>query len=199
MPLERSGTDRVAGVVLAAGASTRMGVNKLFLRLDGDTLLRRAVSRAAAAGLDPVIVVVGHERERAEAELQGLACRAVFNADYAAGQHTSFRAGIAAVPQGASAAVVLLADMPLVTSAMIGALVDRWRKTRKPLVVSGYGGVQAPPTLYDRSLFPEIGAMKGDGCGKQIIRRHGGEAESVSWPADALADVDVPADLAHAL
>jgi molybdenum cofactor cytidylyltransferase len=197
MPSGRSG--KVAGVVLAAGSSTRMGENKLFLRLEGETLLRRVANRAAAAGLDPVIVVIGFERERAESELAGLPSRTVFNADHAAGQHASFRAGIAAVPEEVSAAVVLLADMPRVTAEMIAALIARYRETTAPLVISEYGGVHAPPTLYDRALFPEIRSMKGDGCGRQLVRRHRDDASAISWPAERLADVDVPTDLAHAL
>ena len=196
----------MAGVVLAAGASTRMGENKLLLRVDpegrrsaaGETLLRRAVTSAIAAGLDPVLVVVGHEREKAEKELEGLACRAVFNPQHAAGQHTSFRVGIAAVPENCDAAVVLLADMPRVTPVMVVALVTRWQESKAPLVVSDYGGVHAPPTLYGRSLFAEILGQPGEGCGKAIVRRHRDEAAAVSWPADDLADVDVPADLTHA-
>ncbi len=188
----------VAAVVLAAGSSTRMGENKLFLRFEGETLLRRVVSRAAAAGLDPVIVVLGFERERAERELRGLSHRPCFNADHAEGQHTSFRAGIAAVPEEANAAVVLLVDMPRVTTEMVAALIERYRETNAPLVLSDYGGVQAPPTLYDRSLFPEIRAMRGEGCGKQIVQRHLAEVSAVTWPAERLADVDVPADLVHA-
>jgi molybdenum cofactor cytidylyltransferase len=176
-----------------------MGENKLFLRLDGETLLRRTVTRAALAGLDPVIVVVGFERERAERDLEGLRCRAVFNARHAEGQHTSFRAGIAAVPDEAAAAVVLLVDMPRVTAGMIGTVVERYRETRAPLVVSEYGGVNAPPTLYDRSLFSEILAMDGDGCGRQIVRRHRDEASAVAWPAERLADLDAPSDIVHAL
>ena len=188
-------------MVLAAGSSTRMGENKLFLRVEGETLLTRVVSRASAAGLDPVIVVVGFERERAERELAGLpfSYRAVFNAEHAEGQHTSFRAGIAAVPDANPAAVVLLADMPRVTAEMITALVKRYRETGAPLVISEYGGVHAPPTLYDRSLFAEILEMRGEGCGRQVVRRHREEASAVAWPAERLADVDVPADLAHAL
>ena len=122
-----------------------------------------------------MIVVVGFERERAERELAGLpfSCHAVFNAEHADGQHTSFRAGIAAVPEANPAAVVLLADMPRVTAEMITALVERYRETRSaPLVISEYGGVHAPPTLYDRSLFVEILAMRGEGCGREIVRRH---------------------------
>ena len=182
----------MAGVVLAAGASTRMRENKLLLRLDGESLLRRVVRRALAAELDPVIVVLGHEAKRAERELSGLACRAILNPDHGSGQQTSFRTGIAAVPDEAPAAVILLADMPHVTEEMISALVSRYRETTAPLVVSQYAGVHAPPTLYDRSLFSEIREMTGDGCGRQIVPRHLGEAEAVAWPADRLADLDTP-------
>jgi molybdenum cofactor cytidylyltransferase len=171
-----------------------MGENKLLLRLDGETVLLRAVRRAAAAGLDPVIVVLGHEAERALAELSGLPCLPVVNPDYARGLNASARAGIAAVPASARAAVVLLADMPFVTDRMILGLVERYRASDAPLVISEYAGVQAPPTLYDRSLFAELGEAEGEGCGKRVVRRHRGEAEVLAWPAAALADLDRPED-----
>ena len=113
MPAERNGA--VAGVVLAAGSSTRMGRNKLFFELDGETLLRRVVRRAIGAGLDPVIVVVGHEGERAGTELSGLSCMTVVNPDHAEGINRSLQTGISHVPERARAAVVMLADMPFVT------------------------------------------------------------------------------------
>ena len=81
----------------------------------------------------------------------------------------------------------------------MSTFVDRYCPPELPLVVSEYGGVHAPPTLYARSLFPEIAAMRGDGCGRQVVRRHREEASAVFWPAEKMADVDVPADLAHAL
>ncbi len=182
-----------AGVVLAAGASTRMGENKLLLRLDGESLVARAVRRAAEAGLDPVIVVLGHEAPRVERALEGRPCRFVHNPDHASGQGSSFRAGIASVPPASPAAVVLLADMPHVTPAMIEALVERRRATGAALVVSEYGGVSAPPTLYGRTLFAEI--VSGNGCGRDVVKRHRAEAEVVAWPADRLADLDEPGDV----
>ena len=197
MPAERAGP--VAGIVLAAGASTRMGRNKLLIRVGGETLLRRAVRRAGEAGLDPVLAVVGHQAERALAELAGLACRAVPNPDHARGINTSVHAGIRAVPTDAAAAVVILADMPFVTAEMLRALVDRFRRGDAPLVISDYGGVNAPPTLYSRALFGELVAMEGEGCGRQVVRRHRAEAESVPWPAEALTDLDEPADCERVL
>ncbi len=184
---------RAAGVVLAAGASRRMGENKLLFRLDGETLVARAVRRAAEAGLDPVLVVVGHDAARVERALEGCPCRIVVNAAHASGQDSSFRAGIAAVPPAASAAVVLLADMPHVTAAMIAALLERHRATGAALVVSDYDGVSAPPTLYGRALFSEI--VEGSGCGRDVVRRHRAEAETVAFPAERLADLDEPSDV----
>jgi molybdenum cofactor cytidylyltransferase len=194
MPAER---DRgpVAGVLLAAGTSSRMGTNKLFLSLRGETVVRRAIRTALAAGLDPVLVVLGHESERAKAELKGLRCAVVLNKDYAQGINTSLSAGIAAVPEQAVAALVMLADMPFVTKEMLGAIVERYRGGTSPLVVSNYEGVDAPPMLYDRSLFTELRALDGDGCGKKVVKRHRSESLEVAWPASALKDLDLPADV----
>ena len=192
MPAERSGA--VAGVVLAAGSSIRMGRNKLFFELDGETLLRRVVRRAIGAGLDPIIVVVGHEGERARTELSGLSCTPVDNPDHAKGINLSLRTGISQVPERARAAVVMLADMPFVTSEMVAGLVARYRENTAPLVISAYGDVNAPPMLYDRALFPELQRMEGEGCGRQVVRRHRDEAVVLSWPPAALRDIDVPED-----
>lgn len=188
---------RVAGILLAAGQSTRLGRNKLLLQLDGESVLRRSARAAVGAGLDPVVVVVGYEADAARRELEGLACQPVFNPDSARGPHTSLRAGLAALPPDAAGAVVLLADMPLVSSDMIAALVHRYRGSRAPLVLSRYGDAQAPPTLYGRRLLPELAAEEGEAPGKRVVARHGGEAESLEWPADALADLDREEDVAR--
>lgn len=183
----------VAGVVLAAGASSRMGQNKLLLQIEGEALVARAARRAIAAGLEPVLVVLGHEAERVRRALEGLAVQAVVNSDHASGQASSFRAGIGALPERTLAAVVLLADMPQVTAEMIAGLVARYRQTRAALVISEYGGVHAPPTLYGRALFAEI--VSGDALGRDVVRRYRESAQVVAWPAQRLADLDSPADL----
>ena len=189
----------VAGVVLAAGTSSRMGHNKLFLFVQGESLLRRTVRTALAAGLKPVLVVLGHESARAEAELAGLDCTPVLNPNYAQGLNTSLRTGIAAVPKDADAALVILGDMPFVTADMLQTVLQRYRNSTSPLVVSSYDGVDAPPMLYDKSLFSELGALQGDGCGKKVVKRHRDECLEVAWPASALRDMDVPADVAAVL
>jgi molybdenum cofactor cytidylyltransferase len=102
------------------------------------------------------------------------------------------------VPDDAAAAVVILADMPGVTAAMLKALAARHRATGALLVVSEYGGIVAPPVLYDRRLFPELAALDGETAGRAVIERYQAEAAVERWPAAALLDVDAPADLARA-
>ena len=185
---------RVAGVVLAAGSSTRMGRNKLLFDLEGEPLVRRAVRCAAEGGLDPVMVVVGHEADRVQRALDGVEYRSVLNPDHERGINDSLRKGVAALPGEVDAVMVVLADMPLVTAAMIAAMVERYRTGTAPLVISEYDGVNAPPMLYDRTLFAELATTEAKGCGRHVVRRHQEEADTVHWPGEALTDLDVPAD-----
>jgi molybdenum cofactor cytidylyltransferase len=191
---ERAG--RIAGVVLAAGASSRFGANKLLLRLDSEPLMRRAARQAVEAGLSPVIVVLGHEAEQVAAALAGLAVETVINPGYRAGIHGSLQTGIERVPSDCAAAVVLLGDMPLVTAGMIEMLVERFRRGPEPLVLSLYAEVQAPPTLYARPLFPALAAA-GVGGGREVVLAHRSEAAEIRWPETLLADVDRPEDAAR--
>jgi molybdenum cofactor cytidylyltransferase len=196
MTAERSAA--VAGILLAAGSSRRMGRNKLHLEWEGQSLLRLAATRALAGGLSPLLVVLGHEAERTASLLAGLPHRAVLNERHALGINSSLACGLAAVPATAAAAVVVLGDMPFVTAEMIAALLARYRATAAPLVVSDYDGVNAPPILYDRALFGELMAMTTSGCGKQVLERHRGAAEVLRWPVAALTDLDVLEDYEQA-
>jgi molybdenum cofactor cytidylyltransferase len=191
-------TVAVAGILLAAGSASRMGRNKLLLRLGGEPLVRRAALAALEAGLDPLVAVLGHEAELVREALVGLPVELAWNRRHALGQSSSLDAGVAALPPGAEAAVVLLGDMPLVEPAMIRALVARFREGPAPLVASRYGEVRAPPVLYARALFDELRGGEGEGRGREVVRRHEARAAFVDWPAAALADVDLPADLERA-
>jgi molybdenum cofactor cytidylyltransferase len=196
MPSDRQGP--IAGILLAAGTSSRMGRNKMLFELEGESVLRRAVRRALAGGLSPLVVVLGHESERSARELDGLPCQWALNPLYEQGINSSLKAGIQAVQDlEAKAAMVMLADMPFVTSEMIAAMIARYRGSRAPLVISDYEGVNAPPMVYDQSLFAELLLMEGEGCGRQVVRRHKQEAEVLAWPVSALQDLDVPEDYAR--
>jgi len=193
---DRSAT-RVAVLLLAAGSSSRMGENKMLMEIAGETLLRRAARTAIAAGFDPVMVVTGHCRDQAEAQVADLDCRTVFNPEHEVGIHTSVKAGIDALDDGVGAVTIMLADMPFVSDEMLRGLIARYRDGDAPLVISRYGDeVKAPPMLYDRSLFGELRVMQRR-CGREVIKRHRDEAVALQWPLEALADIDTPDDYAE--
>ena len=190
------GDARVGVLLLAAGSSTRMGANKMLMEIGGETLLRRAATTAVAVGFDPIVVVTGHEHELAAAEVDGLGCTTVFNADHETGIHTSVRAGIDALPNDIDAVAIMLADMPFVSADMLRDLIAAYRGSDAPLIISRYGGeVPAPPMLYDRTLFGELRVMQ-QRCGREVVRRHRDEAQALEWPIEALADIDTPDDFA---
>jgi molybdenum cofactor cytidylyltransferase len=197
MPSDRNGP--IAGILLAAGTASRMGSNKLLFQLNGESVLRGAARRALAGGLSPLVVVLGHESDKAYKEIEDLPCQWAVNPLYEQGVNTSLKSGVMVVRREARAAMVLLADMPFVTPEMIAAMIERYRTTEAPLVISEYEGVNAPPMLYDRSLFNELLTTTGEGCGRQVVKRHREEAEVLRWPASALADLDVPEDYERAL
>jgi molybdenum cofactor cytidylyltransferase len=172
-----------------------MGQNKLLLEFGGETVIQRVVRLASRAGFDQVLVVLGHDADRLAGPLRDLSCRTIVNPDFQQGIHTSLRAGVAAVPATVDAAMVILGDMPLVRTDMFDTLMGRYRSGSAPLVVSRYGGVNAPPTLYDRSLFDELVGADGEGCGRHVVKRHRDAALFVDWPEDRLTDLDVPDDV----
>lgn len=187
---------KVAGVILAAGASRRMGRNKMLLELEGESLVRRAARRALAARLAPVVVVLGHEADRARAALAGLPLDFAVNPDFTGPPSGSLHRALERLPADVDAAVVMLGDMVFVTDAMLADLVTAARASGAPLVVSRYGDVTAPPLLFRRALFPELLAWTGEGCGKPVVGAHAHEASFIDRPTALLADVDTPDDFA---
>jgi len=190
-------TLRVAGVILAAGASRRMGKNKMLLELDGESLIRRAAKRALGAGLSPLVVVVGHEADRLRAELKDLPVEFAVNPDYTGPTSGSLHQGLNALGPDVAAVVVMLGDMVRVTAETLAMLIAAARATEAPLVVSRYGDVTAPPLLFRRALFGELLAWTGEGCGKAVVQGHQHEAMYVDRPEALLVDVDTPEDFAE--
>jgi len=189
-------TLRAAAVILAAGASRRMGKNKMLLQLDGESLVRRAARRALGAGLSPVVVVVGHEADRLRAELKDLPVEFAVNSDYTGPTSGSLHQGLNALGSDVDAVVVMLGDMVRVSAETLAMLIAAARGTDAPLVVSRYGDVTAPPLLFRRALFGELLAWTGEGCGKAVVQAHKHEAMYVDRPEALLVDVDTPEDFA---
>lgn len=187
---------RTAAVLLAAGASTRMGTNKLLLPVDGVPMVRRTAQVLLDAGCAPLCVVTGHDAAAVRVALDGLPCLLAESPDPTGPTSASLHAGLRALPAAVDATVVLLADMVHVTPLMVRALRAADATGTAPLQVSRYGDVLAPPLLFRRALWAELLAWHGEGCGKAVVRAHAAEAGMHDWPDAALQDIDTPADYA---
>ena len=189
---------RIAAVVLAAGRSTRMGaINKLIAEIGGKPLVRIAAEQALASRAAPVIVVTGHERAKVEAALDGLPVRFVHNPDYAEGLGTSLKAGIAAVPKEADAAIVCLGDMPQVDSSLIDKLLAAFDPERGALVVvPSIDGRRGNPVVWARRFFNDLMTITGDVGARHLIASYAEAVVEVPVKGEAaLTDVDTPESL----
>ncbi len=191
----RSAARRVGAIVLAAGRSTRMGgPNKLLETISGKPLVRIAADAALRSRADPVVVVTGHERAKVEAALAGLDLRLVHNPDYAQGLSTSVKAGLAALPPEAEAAIVCLGDMPQVTSALIDRLIAAYDPEQNALVVlPTFAGKRGNPVLWSRRLFPDLMALEGDVGARHLIGAY--QEVVIELPVEnaaAMVDIDTP-------
>ncbi len=185
----------IAGVVLAAGRSSRMGgPNKLLEQIAGRPLVRIVVDAVLASRARPVIVVTGHQRERVEAALAGLPVRFVHNPHFADGLGTSLKAGIAALPAGADGAIVCLGDMPQVDAALIDRLIGAFDPDKGALVVvPTIEGKRGNPVVWSRRFFADLMAVEGDVGARYLIGRHPEAVTEVPLTGNAaLTDVDTP-------
>jgi molybdenum cofactor cytidylyltransferase len=185
----------VAGLVLAAGRSTRMKPeNKLLQTVRGKPMVRHAVEAQVASRAAPVIVVTGHQREEVEAALAGLDVGFVHNPDFAAGLAGSVRAGLAALPDTASGVVVSLGDMPNVTAAVIDRLAQVFAEQAEALaVVPTLFGQRGNPVLLARGLFAAVADLAGDQGARRLLDAAGEAVIEVPVDDPAIAlDVDTP-------
>jgi molybdenum cofactor cytidylyltransferase len=189
----------VGAVILAAGASSRMGRPKQTLQYRGESLLRRAVLAALGAGCNPVMVVTGAHAEMSRRELEGLDVREVLNPDWETGMASSVQAGIerlVGADASAEAAVLMLCDQPHVTAEVVSGLVAAHRATGRAVVASEYDGSFGVPALFVRSLFAELARLEGKAGAKQVIKRHASEAHFLPF-AGGEVDVDTPDDFSR--
>ncbi|HVU73605.1 MAG TPA: nucleotidyltransferase family protein [Mycobacteriales bacterium] len=187
-----------AGVVLAAGAGTRLGRPKALVRTGAELLVERAVRTVRAGGCDPVVVVLGAQAEdvRAAADLGDAVV--VENAAWETGMGSSLRCGLdAAARTGAPAAVVALVDQPGITPAVVDRLVARWRDGAVA-VVATYGSEPRNPVVLDAAVWSEVADRATGDVGARAWLRANPE-RVVAVPCDDIAvadDIDTPADLA---
>jgi len=189
---------RCGAVILAAGASHRMGEPKQLLPLAGQPLLLRAVEAALASPAWPVVVVLGAHADKIRPLLARRPVLVAENPAWAEGMASSLRAGIAVLQQFSrtlDAAVIALCDQPAFSADTIAQLVATQRIARRSIVAARYSGRHGAPALFLREHFNTLTHLTGEEGARLLLNGDASRIASVDLPALAL-DLDTPADYA---
>ena len=194
---------KIAAIVLAAGTASRYRAadpsleTKLVAQLGGVPLVRLVAESAVASHAAPVVVVTGHAEDAVRSALDGLPLTFVSNADFASGMASSLRAGLAALPPDCNGALVLLADMPGVTAALLDLLIHTFEAGDGiDAVVPVHRGRRGNPALLGRALFAAALRLTGDEGARRLLA----QARVVELPLESdavLFDVDEPTTLSN--
>ena len=200
----------IAGIILAAGESTRFGRTKQLLDWKGEPFVRAVAKTALQAGLSPVVVVTGANAERVESAVNDLNVNRIRNEEWKTGQASSIRAGIQSLMSASSTApfvtvpmlsgsasplvggaIFLLADQPQLTGSVIRALLEKHAEGLYPIVAPMVIDRRANPVLFDRATFPDLLTLEGDVGGRALFHKY--RVEYLPWHDDRLLlDVDTP-------
>lgn len=188
----------IGAIILAAGASTRLGRPKQLVSFLGRPLVRRVAEAALVIHGTPVVVVVGAAAAATSAALVGLPLIVAKNADWNRGMGGSVVVGMKALLSARptlGAAILLVCDQPFLTAATIDCLVAAYRRSGAGIVASGYAGALGVPALFDHSLFGELLALPAQRGAKAIIDARRDRVVEVPFH-DGAVDIDTPEDLA---
>jgi molybdenum cofactor cytidylyltransferase len=189
----------IAGLVLAAGSSSRMGTPKQLLPVGHSTLLDRVLGQALQSDLERIILVLGF---KAEAIARGLKIdlhhpklRVIENKDYSHGLSSSLIAGLSLVEKESEGVMILLGDMPYITTALINLLLHRFEQSRFSLAALTSGGKRSHPVIIGRPFFPALHDLQGDEGAKALFVQHADLVLLVDPPGEYdAADIDTRDD-----
>jgi molybdenum cofactor cytidylyltransferase len=184
-------------IVLAAGASRRLGRAKQLIEVDGEALLRRVARAAIATHPCDAIVVLGDDADRIASALEGLSIRRLRIDDANAGMSASLRAGVAALDADCDGALVVLTDQPALGAAHLEAICAAWRAAPARAVASAYADVLGVPALLPRAWFDMIATLEGDTGARALLRARRDEVVAIAAP-DLAHDIDTPDDVTRA-
>jgi len=188
---------QIGGVILAAGEARRFGSQKLLAVLDGRPLLQHVIDAANASSLEDIALIVGAGADDLVAHVDLGRTRVVTNPDPARGLASSLQTGLRALDPRLHAALVLLGDVPGVTTALIDELVARGRETRASAVVSVWRGRRSPPAILHKSVWPAAFALQGDIGMREVLRNQDVVEFAVTDELGSLDDIDTPDDHAR--
>ncbi len=188
----------IGAVVLAAGTGSRFGGTKQVIDVRGKPLAQHAVDAATEAGVDEIVVVIGHDAELVRSTLRLPASgRWVVNPAFASGLASSLAVGLRALGSSTEAAIVLPADQPGVTAQHLRELIEAFGARRSPIVRLAFRSGPGP-ALLGREVWSEAASLEGDVGARVLIERRPELVEVVDVGGDAPVDVDVPGDLDRA-
>lgn len=185
-------------ILLAAGASRRMGQPKQLLPIAGQPLVRHVAAQVIRGPVSPVVVVLGAAADQVAPTLSGLPVRVAVNPDWEEGLGSSIRAGLAATlaeRPTLDAVIVALADQPGLPAGHLAALVERFRAGGGSIVASQVGTARVPPVLFARDWFPRLQELTGDAGARDLLREHAAATLVVPLPSND--DLDTPEDYAR--
>lgn len=188
----------IAGIVLAAGTSSRFGeANKLLAELNGNTIIRQSVQLLMKSEVGSVYVVVGNDHHHIQEAINCPDACIVVNEAHTQGQATSVQTGIEAVSQSVSvdAAVISLGDMPFVKSSTIDQLVAAYESNIADIIVAGYQGQRGNPVLFDASYFGVLTTLSGDKGARHLIVKNDDAVLVETGDLGVIQDIDTPLDL----
>ncbi len=182
--------------MLAAGSSSRMGRPKQLLPVGGGPLLELVLRQVNASSLDEVVVVLGAEADRIQAEVDMGRARVLLNPDHREGMSTSLRAGLHALDAEIGRVVVILGDQPAVSPELLDGLLDLQAGSGLPAAALSFDGLLHPPVVMERSLWGGLESLEGDvGC-RRLIRARPELVAALPAPSQGRhpVDVDTPED-----
>ena len=189
-----------AGIILAAGESSRFGQPKQLVELHGRMLVAWVLDAALASHLETVVLVLGRDHQKIGAALGQRVCHPklelVFNPRYHEGQSTSLTAGLFRIRDCFPTVMFLLGDQPLVDAATINRLLEKFRHSDKSICVPVHRGQRGNPALFSRPHYEELARLSGDKGARDIIAARPGQILEVPIADPSLfLDIDTPADV----
>ncbi len=189
---------KIAAIVLAAGRSSRMGSNKLLADMGGKPLIAWTIQNILDSQVREVFVVTGHEADETKAALGPYKVKILHNANFASGLASSVGVGVSAA-RDFDGALICLGDMPLVSPAIINALIEAFDPLNDgDIVVPLHQGMIGNPVLWGAKFFTELQQLQGDRGARGLIEKYTERVVRIDIDDEAVAlDSDTPEGLAH--
>jgi molybdenum cofactor cytidylyltransferase len=183
-------------IILAAGSSSRMGRPKQFLKIDNESLIRKASKVALSAEADETVIVAGLDHQLIKNELTGLPVQVIANPHSEMGMGSSIKYGVNYIMENHAdfnGAIIMVCDQPLLSSAHLSKIISEHKTTLSPIVTSFYSGKNGVPVFFHRGMYEKLLTIKDQQGARNIIEQHSSLVKPIDFPEGAI-DLDTPED-----